>query len=297
MRNKSILISEGHLMFVIAGQLFDQAPNRQPRKPEIIMQKVRDAFRALCYNDNEWYAAEVPEADGTFTSYKFIEDLLMGIPEFTELNLSQTEFEKGILVDDESRPKYGFTSRYDVETGESWKNDFIDLDAFINNVHARLLWLVKSDQDCFACVNSNQGHVGLNLMGISDVCRVCLVNPNLTYNYEGERKPKGEYTFACKYNCREHKYICCEECPKKDACVGKCDGESETCGNIVDQSPNESSEPVSDKKSVVIKDYGKVRCPICDAYICGIGQIKHRKVNHCPNCGQALDCEQLIKET
>lgn len=63
----------------------------------------------------------------------------MGIPEFVELNLSQVEFEKGISVNDETWPKFAFTSRYDVNTPESWKNDFIDLDAFIGNVHHRLI--------------------------------------------------------------------------------------------------------------------------------------------------------------
>ena len=55
MRKETIRISERNLMFVVGGQLFDQAPNRYPRKVETIMQKLRDAFREEAYNDNEYY--------------------------------------------------------------------------------------------------------------------------------------------------------------------------------------------------------------------------------------------------
>ena len=49
-RDEKISISERQLMYAIGGQLFDQAPNRQPRKAEIIMAKVRDKFREEAYN-------------------------------------------------------------------------------------------------------------------------------------------------------------------------------------------------------------------------------------------------------
>ena len=54
MRKETICISEQNLLFVIAGQLFYQAPNRQPRKAEIIMQKARDLFRENAFCDNEF---------------------------------------------------------------------------------------------------------------------------------------------------------------------------------------------------------------------------------------------------
>jgi hypothetical protein len=224
MRTKKVSVSEGNLMFVVAGQLFDQAPNRQPRKAEIIMQKVRDAFRKDAHNDNEWYCLEIEEAK----THEYVHNLLMGIPEFIELNLTQIEFEKNISVDDENRPKYAFTSRYDVETPDSWKHDFVDLDAFTRNVHRRLLTLMEMEQDCFCCKHRAQSGVA-----DSDICRTCLVNPNLKYNYEGSRCPKGDYTFSCRYDCPAHYQICCEECKRKDSCPNVCDGNSDTCGNKV----------------------------------------------------------------
>ena len=50
---------------------------------------------------------------------------------FERLNLSYNEMKAGISVDDPNREKVTFSSRYD---GPKWEDDFIDLDALINNV-------------------------------------------------------------------------------------------------------------------------------------------------------------------
>jgi hypothetical protein len=227
MRKETIVITERLLMFVIGGQLFCQAPNRQPRKVEIIMQKVKDAFRKDAYNDNEYYSIRIPEAD----SYNYIKSLLKGIPEFEELNLSQIEFDKHITVEDENRPKYKLTSRYDIETYESWKHDFIDLDAFIRNVHIRLLNISDMEEDCFCCKHRNKK---TDEPG-DEICKVCLVNSSLKNYHECDRQPRGKYTFSCKYDCFEQKQICCEECDKVEKCPKKCDGNSKICGNKIER--------------------------------------------------------------
>ncbi|MDD6638461.1 MAG: hypothetical protein PUE81_06770 [Lachnospiraceae bacterium] len=229
MRKETIRISERDLMFVVGGQLFDQAPNRQPRKAEIIMQKMRDAFRSEAYNDNEFYTVLV-EKDAL---YNWMKDKLFSIPEFQELNLTQIEFEKGISVDDESRTKFCFTTRYDVYDSESWKSDFIDLYAFVQNVHRRLLNIIDTKEDCFLCIHQDQTNESTIACGDSQVCKECLVNPNLKNHYESCRKPRGKYTFACKYNCFKSRYICCEECDDKETCIHRCDGESVSCGNAL----------------------------------------------------------------
>lgn len=228
MRTETIFINEGNIMFVIAGQLFDQAPNRQPRKAEIIMQKVRDKFRSdeHCINDNEFHSIRIEEEK----LYDFLKELLFSIPEFEELNLSQVEYEKGVLVNDESRTKFSLTSRYDKYDSESWKTDFIDLDAFVRNVE-RVFWMIYgSEQDCFLCVNQPADVKSTLDCGDSEKCKICSVNPHLKNNYEGNRQPRGKYTFACKYDCYKHKYICCEECDEKDSCQHICDSKSEECG-------------------------------------------------------------------
>ena len=217
MRVESISICEHDLMFAVAGQLFDQAPNRQPRNAEIIMHKIRDSFRKDAYNFNEYYSLEIPKNN----IHGYIETLLKAIPEFIELNLSQIEYEKKVSVNDEDRPKYAISIMYDKNDSESWKKDFIDLDAFIRNVYGRLFSLINSNQDCVLCKNRK-----------TKKCNNCTINPDLTYNYECSREPHGVYTFSCKYDCKEHCQICCEECNKKDSCVDICDGSSKTCGNV-----------------------------------------------------------------
>ena len=149
MRKETIRVSERDLMFVVGGQLFDQAPNRYPRKVETIMQKLRDVFRSEAYNDNEYYTVTI-EPDNL---YDWLKDKLFSIPEFQELNLTQEEYEKGVSVDDEGRPEFTFTTRYDVYDSESWRKDFIDLDAFVRNAYNRLFIVMESGEDCF-CVST-----------------------------------------------------------------------------------------------------------------------------------------------
>lgn len=218
-------------MFAVAGQLYDQAPNRQPRKADVIMEKLKDAFRKEAVNDNEFYTMRIEQED----LYKWLHDKLFEIPEFYELNLSQIEYERGISVDDENRARYNIITPCDVYDSESWKSDFIDLDAFVGNVHYRLLQIVDMEEDCFLCMHQDKNGESTLAPGDSDKCKSCCVNPNLRNNYECEREPKGKYTFACKFDCYRNRYICCEECDDKSKCDYSCDASSADCGNAINR--------------------------------------------------------------
>lgn len=233
MRTETIRVNETDLMFVIAGQLYEQAPKRQPRKAEIIMQKVRDSFREKACNRNEWFTVNIPKDK----LYDWIHDLMFAIPEFQELNLTQIEFEKGISVDDENRPPLKFSTRYDVETSESWKYDFIDLDAFIQNVNYQYERMFMGEQDCYLCIHQRGSDSALGC-GDGEICKTCSVNPNLKNHYESCRHPRGKYTFACKYDCQKQCYICCEECEEKESCDYVCDSNSCDCGQKINQKKN-----------------------------------------------------------
>ncbi|QVK17751.1 hypothetical protein KHQ81_13000 [Mycoplasmatota bacterium] len=214
MRKETICLSERNLMFAIAGQLYDQAPNRQPRKADVIMKKVKEAFRKIAYNSNEFYTCEVDSKKLN----EFIHNLLFSIDEFRELNLSQTEFDAGVKVDDPNRGKYKFTSRYDVETPDSWKTDFIDLDAFERNVLGNLYMLKHYGEDCFCCTYEG-----------TEKCNSCKSNPKFGYHYKSSREPRGKYTFACQFDCFKSRYICCEECDEKNMCSKRCESKPDTC--------------------------------------------------------------------
>lgn len=157
--------------------------------------------------------------------------MLFAIPEFQELNLTQIEYDNGVSVDDDSRPEFSFNTAYDKYESESWKNDFVDLNAFVRNVVNRYWTFYDGEQDCFLCIHQDKNNRSSTLdCGNSDVCKQCIINPNLKNNFEWERKPRGQYTFACEYNCFKNKYICCEECDKKDSCAHVCDSNSNECG-------------------------------------------------------------------
>ena len=226
MREKNITLYERNVMRIIGGLLFDMAPNRQPRNAEIIMTKVRDTFREKAYNSNEFYMLVLK--DDKDTIYTFIKDMLMNIPEFKDLNLSYNEYNKNISIDDPSRETYKFISMYDKNIEDSWKDDFIDLDAFINNVVYLIMDNIKS-KDCFGCkyYPSDRNH---------EFCNTCILKySDLKNNFESERKPRGKYTFACKYNCYKSRYICCEECKDKDTCTQKCESSSTNCNLAINR--------------------------------------------------------------
>lgn len=229
MRKPTITINERDLMFVVAGQLYDQAPNREPRQSSLIMYKVREAFRKVAANDNEWYTISIEDKD----VYNWIKELLFSIEEFRQLNLTQDEYDAGLRdPDSEERAKYKIVTAYDKKDKNSWRSDFIDLDAFVRNVCNKLYFIQSFDQDCFLCIHQPKNSSTLS-PGDSEICNKCSINPNLTMNYKSSRKPRGKYTFACKYDCIYGKYICCEECDKREKCKYKCDSNSETCGNKV----------------------------------------------------------------
>lgn len=229
MRESTVLVSERKLMYCIAGQMYDQAPDRRPRKVDVIMDAVKSKFRSdeKCFNDNEHYTIRIPSNK----LYEYLDKLLKSIPEFEELNLSHIEHEKGIKVDDPNRPKYNFVTRYDKYDKDSWKSDFIDLDAFIGNVCNSLLHWIDADFDCFMCKHQDTKSNNSTISpGCNSRCHNCSINSDNTNNYESNRFPRGKYTFACKFDCYRSRYICCEECDDKDGCKYKCDSSSDKCG-------------------------------------------------------------------
>lgn len=124
------------LVCYLSGCIYELAPNFEPRKIDIIMKKFVEKVK----NDEDIKTL----GQGSHTFYFFknnkkdmekkLREILWGIPEFLELNLSQREFEAGINPTDENRGvNIVFTSRYG-STINAPEDDFIDLDAVIQNV-------------------------------------------------------------------------------------------------------------------------------------------------------------------
>ena len=218
MRVEKITVYENHIINIIAGQLFEQSPDREPRKAEIIMKSFRDKFREKANNINEIYSVEIEKNK----LYNYIKDILFSIEEFEDLNLSHIEWHNNVSVDDPNRFKYGFVTTLDKNTRESWKGDFVDLVAFVRNVYNKLTYKIIEDKDCGTCKNLN-----------TTECAACKLNPKFTINYQGSRRPNNEYTFSCKYNCYKSYMICCEECEQEKSCNHRCFSISKNCGNKV----------------------------------------------------------------
>ena len=84
---------------------------------------------------------------------KWLKDVLFDCKDYQNLNLSYNEKEKGISVNDESRPLFCFSTRYDVYNENSWKDDFIDLDAVLQNFRYSYLCYIKQFEDTSSCYN------------------------------------------------------------------------------------------------------------------------------------------------
>ena len=129
-----IVLSLNDIVGAVAYNAYRMSPNHKPRKIEIVMNKCLEYSKTNLEqpfkNDKTWWSKGIDPKD----VYEFVHDMLFSIPEFVEWNLSEIEIENGISVDDDNRPKFAFTSAYDIRDDDYWKSDFIDLDAFVNNV-------------------------------------------------------------------------------------------------------------------------------------------------------------------
>ena len=228
---KTISISLRVVVQSIAGQLYAQAPAYNPRKSEIIMKKVVENYLDFIRSKDSDITDDII-FDKAYNSIPeknlvdFIKSLIWDIPEFKELNLSQREYENNISVDDPNRSKYRFVTRYDVDTMESIRDDFIDLDAFLNNIIRNIYMITEAgDDDCFLC-NYDMSNLD------NKPCENCKRHYNdLEDLYESNREPRGNHKLSCENNCWRGFYICCTECNRIN-CKDRCSGNPDNCGNV-----------------------------------------------------------------
>ena len=144
-----ILICKQELVGHIAMWLYRLAPKNQPRKADVIMKHVNSridsVFDIPFKHDTEYKKRDFEDENDL---YRFVDELMKNIKEFRELNLTWQEYEAGIDVDSSDREEgIVFTSMYDVRSSEDWyTKDFIDLDAFVQDVVYSLLLENKSER-------------------------------------------------------------------------------------------------------------------------------------------------------
>ena len=144
-----ILICKQELVGHIAMWLYRLAPKNQPRKVDVIMKHVNSridsVFDIPFKHDPEFKKRDFEDRNDL---YRFVNELMKNIKEFRELNLTWQEYEAGIDVDSPNREEVVvFTSMHDVRSSEDWyTKDFIDLDAFVQDVVYSLLLEDKSER-------------------------------------------------------------------------------------------------------------------------------------------------------
>ena len=118
-------------MAVVAYCAYEIAPRHKPRNIEVVMEKVQAYLKEHLEQplpfDKTFRLKEIAESD----IKPFIHDMMFSIPEFLDWNLSE-----------EGRDGFVFTSIYDARDENSWKTDFIDLNAFVQNA----VYMIKRTQ-------------------------------------------------------------------------------------------------------------------------------------------------------
>ena len=123
-----ICVSLNDFIRVATGWMYELAPYHKPRFIDEIVDEIIERFKTNCKSigtDFFYYELELKDL------YKFIESILMSIDKFRDLNLSPSEYKRGIDVDDPNRPEFQFVSAFDSVPEDDC---FVDLDACIQNI-------------------------------------------------------------------------------------------------------------------------------------------------------------------
>ena len=123
-----ISVSLHEFIRVVTGCIYELAPYHKPRFIDEIVDEIIKRFKTGCKSiGTDFFYHEVELKD----LYEFIENILMPIAKFRDLNLSPLEYEQGIDVDDPDRPKFQCVSAFNSIPED---DSFVDLDACIQNI-------------------------------------------------------------------------------------------------------------------------------------------------------------------
>ena len=126
----TICVSLEEFIRITTGWIYELAPYHKPRFIDEIVDEIIKRFKADCKSiGTDFFYHEVELKD----LYKFIENILMPIDKFRDLNLTQKEYEQGVGVDDPNRPEFHFVSAFDSVPDD---DKFVDLDACIQDIFA-----------------------------------------------------------------------------------------------------------------------------------------------------------------
>ena len=213
-------ISKRELVSNMAYDITKMAPDNRPYQMDTILSKIVDKIAELENNPVEMtgesgktfivqakfdsFLGDVRIAvfsesviSRSIIAFKLAHYFVNSIPEIRALNLSMVEREAGIVDPDDIRRsvKYRVTTMYDMIDKDTWKTDFIDLDALVGNL------------------SSEFESVGEYCTGV--------VEEEIIQTRK-KRYPRAGVRTCCAMDCPVGKYVCCVECKSKDTCAFSC---------------------------------------------------------------------------
>ena len=127
------LILERVFIGCALGTIYEMAPSYKPRNADKIVEDIKKYFAEHGRAVMDTHVFIINKND----RYDLVEKIMRSSESFINLNLSQDEIDRGVNVEDETRPEFSFVSR-DTTIEEYY--DFIDLDACIRNINSELYW-------------------------------------------------------------------------------------------------------------------------------------------------------------
>lgn len=185
---EKVQISKRDVIQTVIGVLYDLAPSYKPRRiDEIIEQCCKFCDERI---GNE-FVIHLDEKE----VWDFVKDMIYDFEAFRQLNLSQAEIDSGITDCDDPNRKGGFAVCFvghddngDVVSIETTKdyNDFIDLDAAVQNIVYELKQRSVNSTDCMFCKYAKE-YFSDEPSGCVE-CQTCIHNPKYKSNYVSHPK-------------------------------------------------------------------------------------------------------------
>lgn len=238
-------ITKRELVSMMAYVITDMAPDNRPYQMDTILSKIVDKIAELENNPVEMTeeSGETSILQAKFDSFLgdvqiavFSESdisrhsiafqlayyFVNSIPEIRALNLSMVEREAGIIDPDDTRRsgKYRVTTIYDKTDKDTWKTDFIDLDALVGNLSNEFETVGKY----------YEYHIGVVK---EEIIRI-----------RKKRYPRDGVRTCCARDCLMGYYICCVECKSKDTCAFSCSDcdRYQSCSHLLCDNPKKEAE-------------------------------------------------------
>ena len=138
---EKVQITKRDVIHTVSGVLYEMSPSHKPRRIDEIIERCCKFCDDRIGNE---YLIRLDDKE----VLDFVKDMIYDFEAFRQLNLSQAEIDNGITDCDDPNREGGFAACFvghddngDVVSIETTKNynDFIDLDAAVQNIVAELI--------------------------------------------------------------------------------------------------------------------------------------------------------------